>query len=96
MKEIDICKSLDLILQKGFCTRTVERARSELLKIKNHLTDEEYKSISYCLDWVDSENPDVFIPEHQRKLSYSKSSIFYDRSILAERIKGIKAKYEVK
>ena len=35
MKEIDICKSLDLILQKGFCTRTVERARSELLKIKN-------------------------------------------------------------
>lgn len=83
MKEIDICKSLDLILQKGFCTRTIERARSELLKIKNHLTDKEYKSILYCLDWVDSENPDVFIPESQK---------FY----LAERIKKIKTKYEVK
>lgn len=96
MKKIDICKSLDLILQKGFCTRTVERARCELLKIKSLLTDEEYKNISHCLDWVDVENPDVFIPEHQRKLPYSKSSIYYNRGILAECIKEIKARYDEK
>ena len=40
-----VIKSLDIISNKGFCTRTVHIARAELEKIKENITEEEYNQI---------------------------------------------------
>lgn len=87
-------KSLDIISNKGFCTRTVHIARAELEKIKESITEEEYNQIRYLLADVDADNPDVYLPEHYRKIPYAKSSIFYSRGKLADYINDLKDKYK--
>ena len=89
-----VIKSLDIISNKGFCTRTVHIARAELEKIKENITEEEYNQIRYLLAEVDADNPDVYLPEYYRKIPYAKSDIFYSRGKLADYIKDLKDKYK--
>lgn len=88
-----VCKTLDYIAQKAFCTRTLNRARRSLETIKDSLTEEEYNTIRNYFDNVDSDNPDVYIPEWQINMPYAKSSLYYTRGEMVKYINGLKEKY---
>lgn len=69
---------LNLIRNNAFCSYTLPRARRLLIRIKDQLTENEYKTINNYIDNIDIENPDVWQPEWARKGEY-KSQLMYIR-----------------
>lgn len=58
MNKKDLLKSLEFILNKGFCTRTIHRAWAEFDKIKSHLAEEDSKLIYKWMLELDPDYPD--------------------------------------
>lgn len=58
MKKKDLIKSLDFILNKGFCARTIHRAWMEFHKIKQYLVEEDSKLIYKWMLELDPDYPD--------------------------------------
>ena len=58
MNKNSLIKSLDFILNKGFCARTIHRAWREFEKIKSYLTEEDSKLIYEWMLELDPDYPD--------------------------------------
>lgn len=58
MTNKDLLKSLEFILSKGFCTRTIHRAWMEFDKIKQYLSEEDRKLIYKWMLELDPDYPD--------------------------------------
>ena len=67
MNKRSLLKSLDFILNKGFCTRTIHRAWREFEKIKSYLTDEDSKLIYKWMLELDPDYPDYSPNDYCRK-----------------------------
>ncbi len=63
MNKNNLIKSLDFILNKGFCARTIHRAWREFEKIKPYLTEEDSKLIYEWMLELDPDYPD-YIPNY--------------------------------
>lgn len=58
MKKKYLIESLEFILNKGFCTRTIHRAWMEFYKIKQYLSEEDSKLIYRWMLELDPDYPD--------------------------------------
>lgn len=58
MKKKHLLESLEFILNKGFCTRTIHRAWMEFNKIKEYLAEEDRKLIYKWMLELDPDYPD--------------------------------------
>lgn len=58
MKKKYLLESLEFILNKGFCTRTIHRAWIEFNKIKEYLVEEDRKLIYRWMLELDPDYPD--------------------------------------
>jgi hypothetical protein len=58
MKQKYLLESLEFILNKGFCTRTIHRAWMEFNKIKQYLAEEDRKLIYKWMLELDPDYPD--------------------------------------
>lgn len=58
MNKKDLIRSLNLILNKGFCTRTIYRAKREFNKIKPYLTENDGQLIYKWMLELDPDYPD--------------------------------------
>lgn len=58
MKQKYLIESLEFILNKGFCTRTIHRAWMEFNKIKEYLSEEDSKLIYKWMLELDPDYPD--------------------------------------
>ena len=88
-----LLKSLDFILNKGFCATTHHRAEHELKKIKSLLTTEEFDKLHYLLAYVNPDNPDMYVAPAWKTLSDGMHHVFYERELLANYVKTLKTKY---
>ena len=62
--DADVKKSLTLILNKGFCNYTHQRAVSEYNRIKDRLSIEDSTCVKKSLDMVSPGNTDVWGQEY--------------------------------
>lgn len=83
IKEVDIFETneqvihiLMLIKNNAFCSYTLPRARRLLVKIKDKLSEQEYKTIYDYINHIDIDNPDVWQPEWARKDAYKSQLMF--------------------
>lgn len=67
MNKKELLKSLEFILNKGFCTRTIHRAWVEFYKIKQYLPEEDSKLI---YEWMLEMDPDY--PDYQPNYDYGR------------------------
>ncbi len=67
MNKHSLLKSLDFILNKGFCTRTIHRAWREFEKIKSYLTEEDSKLIYKWMLELDPDYPDYNPNDYDRQ-----------------------------
>ena len=67
MKKKYLLESLEFILNKGFCARTIHRAWMEFHKIKQYLTEEDSKLI---YKWMLELDPDY--PDYQQNYDYGR------------------------
>ena len=58
MKKKYLIESLEFILNKGFCARTIHRAWMEFNKIKEYLSEEDRKLIYKWMLELDPDYPD--------------------------------------
>jgi hypothetical protein len=58
MNKKDLLKSLEFILNKGFCARTIHRAWMEFDKIKQYLSEEDSELIYRWMLELDPDYPD--------------------------------------
>lgn len=63
MNTENLLKSLDFILNKGFCVRTIDRAWREFDKIKPYLTVEDSELIYKWMLELDPDYPD-YMPNY--------------------------------
>jgi hypothetical protein len=63
MNKKDLLQSLEFILNKGFCTRTIHRAWMEFDKIKQYLLKEDSELIYRWMLELDPDYPDC-IPNY--------------------------------
>ena len=67
MKKKDLIKSLEFILNKGFCARTIHRAWIEFDKIKQYIPEEDGELI---YKWMLEMDPDY--PDYQPNYDYGR------------------------
>lgn len=63
MKKKDLLHSLEFILNKGFCARTIHRAWIEFDKIKSHLAEKDRELIYKWMLEMDPDYPD-YLPNY--------------------------------
>ena len=72
MNRKDLLKSLEFILNKGFCERTIHRAWTEFDKIKQYLAEEDSKLI---YQWMLEMDPDY--PDHRSNYDYGREQFAF-------------------
>lgn len=88
-KQNDIVITLNKILNDGFCQQSHHRTYQTLKKLKQYITEDEYKTIHKHLLWTDSDNPDVWYG-----CSGITESAKYEYTLFSEYIKSLISKYE--
>lgn len=76
---MQIVDTLRYIKNKANCSHTIPRARSEFAKVRHALEPAEAEMLAAYLDKIDIENPDVWVPEWQRKNTDYKRLLCFDR-----------------
>ena len=82
-------QELITIRNDAFCSYTLDRAKRRLKRIKKHLTDEQYTKIWACIQNLDINNPDTYVPEWARQNPDYKRHMLYLRTELADYIEAI-------
>jgi hypothetical protein len=72
MKRKYLLESLEFILNKGFCTRTIHRAWMEFNKIKQYLAEEDRKLI---YKWMLELDPDY--PDYRPNYDYAREQFVF-------------------
>lgn len=76
---MQIVDTLRYIKNKANCSHTLPRARLAFAKIRHSLEPAEAEILANYLAKIDIENPDVWVPEWQRKNADYKRSLCFDR-----------------
>ena len=87
--KIDIETELLNIRNDAFCSYTLDRAKRRLKKIKKFLTEEQYIKLWACIQNLDINNPDTYVPEWARNNLDYKRHMLYLRKELADFIDTI-------
>lgn len=91
---INLEQELTTIRNDAFCSYTLDRARRRLHKIKKCLTVEQYNKLWACIQNLDINNPDTYVPDWARKDHDYKRYMLYLRKELADYISGILKSYK--
>ena len=73
MNKNSLIKSLDFILNKGFCKRTIYRAWKEFKKIKPYLAEEDSELIYRCMLYVDPDYPDYMPRDYYARQRFASA-----------------------
>ena len=87
--ETDTAHELIAIRNDAFCSYTLDRARRRLKRIKKHITSEQYTKIWACIQNLDINNPDTYVPEWARQNHDYKRHMLYLRTELADYIDAV-------